>query len=75
VSGPNFYIHTSDGRVYSWGGNGVSQGNNGTASNRPRTIKQCSGGDLSDIVKIDGANESTLSCIGFLNSDNSLFNL
>jgi hypothetical protein len=26
-------------------------------------------------VKIDGANESGLSCIGFLNSDNTLFNL
>jgi hypothetical protein len=75
VSGPNFYIHTSDGRVYSWGAKGVSLGNNGTASNRPRTVKLCSGGDLSDIVKIDGSNESTLSCIGFLNSDNTLFNL
>jgi hypothetical protein len=75
VNGPNFYIHTSDGRVYSWGVNGVSLGNSGTTSNKPRTIKLCSGADLTDIVKIDGANESGLSCIGFLNSDNTLFNL
>ena len=75
VKGPNFYIHTSDGRVYSWGPNGVSLGNNNATSTTPKTIKLCSGGELSDIVKIDGANESGLSCIGFLNSDNTLFNL
>ncbi|GDX45636.1 hypothetical protein LBMAG24_09630 [Bacteroidota bacterium] len=75
VKGPNFYIHTSDGRVYSWGANGVSLGNNNTTSTTPRTIKLCDGSELSDIVKIDGANESGLSCIGFLNSENTLFNL